>query len=228
MSFLTNKETHQGDECLAIQASAGSTGRSNSTSASVPSDAGVYDTEHYNSFAMDELSRMLNVERTRDANNPNSTSSSRSRPATNSRAFSTSTFYGTGISEKPKIKLRGTGGNNDASGRTTEWNNSSSISTINHRRTVPRTTVNSIQRNKRTNEQTGDYRRRANRNRDSERSPSNLPADHNVNDMDHLLAMHLAEDLNGGIDLNNQYSHSRDFASDNVFYGLYLTSTAGI
>lgn len=207
---------------MAIQASAASALRSNSTSAPVPSDAGANDTDHYNSFAMDELSRMLNVARTRDSNSPSGTSSSWSRPTVNTRTLSTSTFYGSGISTQPKIKRRGNGGINDTSSRTREWNNSSSISTSNHRRTAPRTTVNSIQRNKRTNELSGGYDRRANRNRDSEGSRSNLPVDHNINDIDHLLAMHLAEDLNGGIDLNDRYSHGRDFTSETVFHGWYL------
>ena len=50
-------------------------------------------------------------------------------------------------------------------------------------------------------------------------SPANIPVDNNINDLDHLLAMHLAEDLNGSSHSNDHRNHR-----DNVFDGQLLSS----
>ena len=90
------QQAHQGDECLAIQASAASAPRNDVTSNGATSSMVTHElgSDHYNSFAMDELSRMLNMARTGEDNDPNGTSSINSRPIANSRTMSTNTFYG--------------------------------------------------------------------------------------------------------------------------------------
>ena len=185
--------------------------------------------DHYNSFAMDELSRMLNMARTGEDNDPNGTSSINSRPIANSRTMSTNTFYGSGASRAPKSKPKRNSvpnsGNSDNLSRNREWNNSSITSS--HTRATPRTTINSIHRSKRTNEQAANVNRVTGKNRTTERLQGNLSTDSHTQDLDRLLAMHLAEDLNGDVDLDfyqnptmrNSDIDTADFASDNVFNG---------
>ena len=175
---------------------------------------------------MDELSRMLNMARTRDDNDPSGTSSVASSVTANARTMSTNTFYGSGASRPAKIKpKRNNVSNSGNSSGNREWNNSSIISS--HKRTAPRTTINSIQRSKRTNEQAENINRTTGRNRTTERSQGNLSTANHTQDLDRLLAMHLAEDLNGDVDLDHYHNPSTtnscinaaDYVSDSVFSG---------
>ena len=227
--FIHIQETHQGEECLAIQASAASAPKNDITNnAATSCTAGnELDSDHYhNSFAMDELSRMLNMARTRDDNDPSGTSLVSSRVTANARTMSTNTFYGYGASRPAKIKpKRNNVPNSGNFSRNTELNNSSI--TNSHRRTAPRTTINSIQRSKRTNEQAENINGATGRNRTTERSQGNLSTANHTQDLDRLLAMHLAEELNGDVNLDHYYNPSTrnsginaaDYVSDSVFSG---------
>ena len=153
------------------------------------------------SFAMNELSRMLNAGRTND--------SVHSRMA-RTGPFSSSHFYGSATNSRVRDFPRSSSdsGAVKASGNT-EWNNASSGSgSSSRRRAAPRTFVNATQaqRTKRTNETSKTPKKVTDK-----RKPSNLarsPGGGHSVEADRLLALHLAEDFNGSAGVNQFLSEN--------------------
>ncbi len=160
----------------------------------------LYPDEYYNTFAMDELSRMLNMSRTRDAVPSHGATGRQAEP------MAPRDFYSRTSNNSRQPKRSNVTGRDQSfapNNRGSERNNSSSTSVPAPRRPVPRTTVNSLQRTnaKRTNES----RNRPGQSHMGLNSRSNTTGarqNGNSEDLDRLLAMHLAEDLNGSADIH--------------------------
>lgn len=165
---------------------------------------------------MSELSRILDrtVATSRNGN------ANLNEPLEVSNAIPTRSFYGENSRIRPKKKL------NTAANQAqhTARNNSSSAQTSMHRRTLPKTTVNNIQRNIKQTNQTAsnDVPRTSNSSRNSRKQKNSSRAG---NDLDGLLAMHLAQDLNSYDDEDNngfQAISSNSYAAED-FQSKYKT-----